>query len=161
MLNRTRISIAMLCVPASGGTLTAGEGQAEGFVEGSSLSILNRNFYVVFPSTPAALVERLSLDAEARRVANLFALAADEKRIALQIEGNGEVMGNRLMVQRAISNLLSNAIRHGPGFPPAVPESTNGALRRRSLQQDRRYSTVTDLARLRGWSTSVPLSTAT
>ncbi|WP_332856885.1 helix-turn-helix transcriptional regulator [Pseudomonas aeruginosa] len=30
-----------------------------------------------------------------------------------------------------------------------------------SRARGRRYSTVTDLARLRGWSTSVPLSTAT
>ncbi len=31
----------------------------------------------------------------------------------------------------------------------------------RGLQATRGYSTVTDFARLRGWSTSVPLSTAT
>jgi hypothetical protein len=46
MLNKTRISIATLCALASGGALAAGEGQAEGFVEGGSLSILNRNFYM-------------------------------------------------------------------------------------------------------------------
>ncbi|WP_241150750.1 ATP-binding protein, partial [Pseudomonas viridiflava] len=33
--------------------------------------------------------------------------------ITLQIEGNGKAMGDRLMIQRAISNLLSNAIRQG------------------------------------------------
>jgi two-component system heavy metal sensor histidine kinase CusS len=78
--------------------------------------IVSDMLFLAQVSHPAALVrfERISLDAEARRVADLFALAADEKRIALRIEGNGWVMGDRLMVQRAISNLLSNAIRHGP-----------------------------------------------
>ncbi|MDH4870830.1 heavy metal sensor histidine kinase [Pseudomonas sp. BN515] len=67
-------------------------------------------------SHPAALVrfERISLQAEARRVVDLFALAAEEKLIALEISGDGAPLGDRLMIQRAISNLLSNAIRHSP-----------------------------------------------
>ncbi|MDA8481738.1 OprD family porin [Pseudomonas resinovorans] len=43
---RTRLSIAILCSLASGTTLNAAEESTEGFIEGSSLSILNRNFYM-------------------------------------------------------------------------------------------------------------------
>lgn len=67
-------------------------------------------------SHPAALVPMTPLDlgAEARRVADLFALPADDKQQVLVVEGEGQVLGDRLMVQRALSNLLSNAIRHSP-----------------------------------------------
>lgn len=58
--------------------------------------------------------ERLSLGAEACRVAELFLYAAEEKGVDIELSGDAWVHGNRLMVQRAISNLLSNAIRHAP-----------------------------------------------
>ncbi len=41
-------------------------------------------------------------------------LAAEEKDVALTSEGEGTVEGDRLMIRRAIGNLLSNAIRHTP-----------------------------------------------
>ena len=45
---------------------------------------------------------------------DLFSICAEEKQISLSISGAGRTFGDRLMVQRAISNLLSNAIRHSP-----------------------------------------------
>ena len=39
---------------------------------------------------------------------------AEEKRIRLQLKGDGEVEGDRLMFRRAVSNLLSNALRYTP-----------------------------------------------
>lgn len=59
--------------------------------------------------------QRLALHDEADKVAELFRLAAEEKGVEIAIAGRGWVLGERLMVQRAISNLLSNAIRHTPG----------------------------------------------
>ncbi|WP_407309404.1 heavy metal sensor histidine kinase [Pseudomonas sp. nanlin1] len=50
---------------------------------------------------------------EARKVADLFASSAEEKAMLVQVHGRGRSQGDRLMIQRAISNLLSNAIRHG------------------------------------------------
>jgi two-component system heavy metal sensor histidine kinase CusS len=41
-------------------------------------------------------------------------LVADEKAVSLAISGNGLIQGDPLMIRRAISNLLSNAIRHTP-----------------------------------------------
>ena len=44
----------------------------------------------------------------------LFALSAEDKGVTLSLRGDAWVTGDRLMIQRAISNLLSNAIRHTP-----------------------------------------------
>ncbi|MEE4181032.1 heavy metal sensor histidine kinase [Pseudomonas viridiflava] len=64
------------------------------------------------PSAPLAL-EPIDLREESEKVAELFSASAEDRDITLRIEGNGKAMGDRLMIQRAISNLLSNAIRHG------------------------------------------------
>ncbi len=41
-------------------------------------------------------------------------MAADEKGVVIACDGEGGVRGDPLMIRRAISNLLSNAIRHVP-----------------------------------------------
>lgn len=64
------------------------------------------------------LADNISLNSEAQHVADLFSIVAEEKGVGLVVQGEGLVQGNRLMVQRAISNLLSNAIRH------ASPDTT-------------------------------------
>lgn len=67
-------------------------------------------------SHPAARAsfEAVSLADEAHRVMELFALSAEDKQLTLSLSGDACVQGDRLMIQRAISNLLSNAIRHSP-----------------------------------------------
>jgi two-component system, OmpR family, heavy metal sensor histidine kinase CusS len=57
--------------------------------------------------------ETVDLAQEARRVAEYMSLVAEEKGVALEVTGGGPpVVGDRLLVQRAITNLVSNAIRH-------------------------------------------------
>lgn len=58
--------------------------------------------------------DAISLDQEALDLFDFYDAVADEKRIRLKIKGEAQVMGDRLMVRRAIGNLLSNAIRHSP-----------------------------------------------
>ena len=58
--------------------------------------------------------EVISLDQEALDLFDFYDAVAEEKRIGLKIIGKAQVMGDRLMVRRAISNLLSNALRHSP-----------------------------------------------
>ena len=67
------------------------------------------------PSAPLSF-ETIELQEEAIKVTELFSLSAEEKQMSLRVQGSAQVSGDRLMIQRAISNLLSNAIRHGtPG----------------------------------------------
>ncbi|MEG1042971.1 MAG: histidine kinase dimerization/phospho-acceptor domain-containing protein, partial [Pseudomonas sp.] len=68
-------------------------------------------------SHPASLVdfEAIVLVDEVQRVCDLFSITAEESEVQLQISGCADVVqGNRLMIQRAVSNLLSNAIRYCP-----------------------------------------------
>jgi len=58
--------------------------------------------------------EAISLDQEALDLFDFYDAVAEEKRIGLKIIGKAQVMGDRLMVRRAIGNLLSNALRHSP-----------------------------------------------
>jgi len=67
-------------------------------------------------SHPASMVEfeNVCLLDEIQRVCDLFSITAEEGEIQLQLTGNGVVRGNQIMIQRAISNLVSNAIRYCP-----------------------------------------------
>ena len=56
--------------------------------------------------------EAIWLDQEARALFDFYDAVADDKGIRLSITGQARVMGDRLMIRRAIGNLLSNALRH-------------------------------------------------
>ncbi len=57
--------------------------------------------------------EPVDLVAESQRVADYLSLIADDKGVQIQVIGRAPVLSaDRLLVQRAISNLLTNAIRH-------------------------------------------------
>lgn len=45
---------------------------------------------------------------------DFYEAVAEEKSVQLQLVGEGGVWGDRLMFRRAVSNLLSNALRHTP-----------------------------------------------
>ncbi|MEQ1593828.1 MAG: heavy metal sensor histidine kinase [Casimicrobium sp.] len=56
--------------------------------------------------------EVLQLDVETRVVAEFLSLVAEERDLAITVSGAAQVRGNRILIQRAITNLLSNALRH-------------------------------------------------
>lgn len=56
----------------------------------------------------------LDLAAEIRALFDYYEGWAEERGVSLQIKGNAQVVGDRLLLQRALGNLLSNAIRHTP-----------------------------------------------
>lgn len=60
--------------------------------------------------------EPVSLDDEVTSVFEFYEALADEKGITVALFGEGSISGDRLMIRRAISNLVSNAVRHtSPG----------------------------------------------
>ncbi|MDD2057744.1 heavy metal sensor histidine kinase [Pseudomonas sp. GD03860] len=78
--------------------------------------IINDMLFLAQVSQPQTQVplKPVNLADEVTRVSELFEFSAEQKGIALRHQGWGTVMADRLMVQRALSNLLSNAIRHSP-----------------------------------------------
>ncbi|NUZ08438.1 heavy metal sensor histidine kinase [Piscinibacter koreensis] len=62
----------------------------------------------------AAVLDRtpVGLGEEARRVTEFLSLLAEERRIQVEVSGNALIQADRLLMQRAITNLLTNAIRH-------------------------------------------------
>jgi two-component system heavy metal sensor histidine kinase CusS len=59
-------------------------------------------------------VEMLDVAQETRDLFDFYDALAEEKGVALQCVGAGHVKGDRLMLRRALSNLLSNALRYTP-----------------------------------------------
>lgn len=58
--------------------------------------------------------EMVDLAAETRELFGFYEAFAEERGVNLVLDGAGVVPGDRLMLRRALSNLLSNAIRHTP-----------------------------------------------
>jgi len=58
--------------------------------------------------------EPVDLAGEVRDLFEFFDALADERGVRLAHEGSGRVRGDRLMIRRALGNLLSNAVAHTP-----------------------------------------------
>jgi two-component system heavy metal sensor histidine kinase CusS len=58
--------------------------------------------------------ETVSLIDEVLDLFDFYEALAEENHIALEANGNAHIVCDRLMIRRAISNLLSNAIRYSP-----------------------------------------------
>jgi len=56
----------------------------------------------------------VDLAAETRGLLDYYEGWAEERGVSLNLKGSAHVAGDRLMLQRALGNLLSNAIRHTP-----------------------------------------------
>jgi two-component system heavy metal sensor histidine kinase CusS len=58
--------------------------------------------------------ERVDLAAEVNSLFEFYEALVEEKDVTLTCSGSGSVFGDRLMLRRAVNNLLSNAVRHTP-----------------------------------------------
>ncbi|MBN9424841.1 MAG: two-component sensor histidine kinase [Candidatus Accumulibacter sp. 66-26] len=58
--------------------------------------------------------EPVDLADEVEKLFEFYEALAEDKGIALACRGNARVAGDRLMLRRALNNLLSNAVRHTP-----------------------------------------------
>lgn len=71
--------------------------------------------------------ETLSLAGEAGALAEFYEALVEEKGLRLEVGGDARVQGDRLMLRRAVSNLLSNALRHAaPGGVVRIAIDTAG-----------------------------------
>jgi two-component system heavy metal sensor histidine kinase CusS len=59
-------------------------------------------------------IEDVDLYEEVQNLFDYYEAWAEDNEVSLLVEGNLQLCCNRLMLRRAISNLLSNAIRHTP-----------------------------------------------
>lgn len=58
--------------------------------------------------------EKVDLAAEISSISEFYEALVEEKGVCLTCTGSGVVLGDRLMLRRAVGNLLSNAVRHTP-----------------------------------------------
>lgn len=63
-------------------------------------------------ATAALKLTRFDLRAEAVKVAEYLELLAQERDVSVAVEGAGAVVADQGLVRRAITNLVSNAVRH-------------------------------------------------
>lgn len=56
--------------------------------------------------------EYFSAEHEVQALLDFYEAVADEKNVRMSLHGGGNILGDRLMFRRAVSNLLSNALRH-------------------------------------------------
>ncbi|WP_210547315.1 heavy metal sensor histidine kinase [Rhodoferax sp. PAMC 29310] len=67
-------------------------------------------------------LETIHLAAEVQALLEYYDAVADEKEVHFSVSGDGAVAADRLMLRRALGNLLSNAIRH------ATPNTSVGVV---------------------------------
>jgi two-component system, OmpR family, heavy metal sensor histidine kinase CusS len=80
-------------------------------------------------------LEEVDLAAETQGLFEYFEAWAEERGVSLTREGVAVVPGDRLMLRRALSNLLSNAIRHTPrGQSAHVSMETGGGVARIAIE---------------------------
>jgi two-component system, OmpR family, heavy metal sensor histidine kinase CusS len=68
--------------------------------------------------------QRLHAREEAERIAGYYESLASEKGVGIRVVNDVRFEGNRLLVQRALSNLISNALVHAPAGSEVVVQCT-------------------------------------
>jgi two-component system heavy metal sensor histidine kinase CusS len=76
---------------------------------GDMLFLAQADHGLVVPSR-----EPVDLALQVRELFDFFDALAEEKGLYLSLTGRGQVTGDKLMLRRALANLISNAIRHTP-----------------------------------------------
>ncbi|MCY1214361.1 Sensor kinase CusS [compost metagenome] len=62
----------------------------------------------------------IALEEEVAALFDFYDALAEDKGVQLRQHGSGRITGDRLMVRRALSNLLSNALRHAAAGKPIM-----------------------------------------
>ena len=78
----------------------------------------------------------VDLIAETKALFEFYECWADERGVALALHGGATVTGDKLMLRRLLSNLLSNAIRHTPPAGTVTVRIEKGPERSVSISVD-------------------------
>lgn len=62
----------------------------------------------------APSMESVDLAKEVRNLFSYFEVLAEAKNVHLELDGEGKITGDRMLLRRALSNVMSNAIRYTP-----------------------------------------------
>jgi len=112
LVGQTQVTLAQRRNPAEYEALL--ESNLEEF-ERLSRMIENMLFLARADNARVALTEvELDLAAELSRQADYFELLADAKQITFNVDAKGAVTADSMLLRRAVSNLISNAVRHTP-----------------------------------------------
>lgn len=78
--------------------------------------MINGLLFLARAESPQTLVERKTFEIrkELERVREFHQVVAEERDITLDCQGEGRINANPLMFQRALTNLVSNALRYTP-----------------------------------------------
>ncbi len=96
--------------------------------------------------------EAVDLATEVRELFEFYDALAEDQGVRLELQGSGTVDGDRLMIRRAISNLLSNAINHtmrGDRVNVCIERADDGARPPCSRESGCRYRGRAPAARVR------------
>ena len=77
--------------------------------------------------------EAVDLAGECRKLIEFFEPLIEEGRLRVEVSGSGEVRADRPLLQRALANLLSNALRHTPRGETIRMEIDNADAKRVSI----------------------------
>jgi len=105
--------------------------------------------------------EAVDLAHEVRELFDFFDALAEEKALRLALSGDGTVTGDRLMLRRALANLLSNAIRQYPVGAASIDvriRLTDTRRRPRRREQRRADSPGASVADLRSLLSCRPVA---
>ncbi len=73
--------------------------------------------------------EEIDLGREVWRMLEFYGALAEERGVLLARTGEARISGDRLMLQRALSNLIANALRHASRGGTVSVESTPSITR--------------------------------
>ena len=78
---------------------------------------------------PETVIERKPVDLrrELEKVVEYYDTLREDARPPIHMEGTGWILGDRILIQRAIQNLVSNALRHTDANPVTVVISASDA----------------------------------
>lgn len=78
--------------------------------------MIEQMLFLAYADSAPADIERQELDGrqEIERLREFFEPVAEERQIRIECVGEGAVYANTVLFRRALSNLISNAVRHSP-----------------------------------------------